>query len=62
MAWDTNLSTFDRGQLQYALASLRMAYDLRQIGDPKAPEYEQAARVALCNVLDEKYDPMRGEC
>lgn len=61
MAWDSNLNESDRRRVGYALAQLRMAYDMRQIGDPKAQQYERAARQELCLLLDEEPDHMRGE-
>lgn len=60
MAWNSNLS--DRTRADFALAHLRMAHDLRQIGEQKAADKcELAARLQLVLLLDAKPDAMRGE-
>ena len=55
------MSEPERNNVKCALGLLRMAYDLRQVGDPGAAEYERDARRALAVALDEEYDLMREE-
>lgn len=51
----------ERTALDFALGQLRMAYDLRAVGEPGAVDYEREARRALAQVLDVEYDLMREE-
>ena len=51
----------ERKALDFALAQLRMAYDLRNAGDPEAQQYERAARRVIAEVADVDYDLMREE-
>lgn len=62
MAWDSNLKTSDRTRAQFALSHLRMAHDLRKIGDNTgADRVELAARLELVLLLDAEPDTLRGE-
>ena len=55
------LNEEERGAIAYALAQLRMAHDLRQVGSIEAKDYERQARRSLALVLDVEYDYFRGE-
>ena len=61
MAWDSTLVEGDRTALQFALAHLSMAHDLRKAGEAGAEQNEIKARQLLCEVLDAPLDTMRGE-